>query len=56
MRKSLPVAGTDIGTPAWGPNGEGKFDTKRYSANIFRRELAKAEAERRKLDEDTDGR
>ena len=55
FRISLPVAGTDIGTPAWGPNGEGKFDTKRYSANIFRRELAKAEAERRKLDEDTDG-
>ena len=53
FRISLPVAGTDIETPAWGPNGEGKFDTKRYSANIFRRELAKAEAERRRLEEDT---
>ena len=52
FRISLPVAGTDIETPAWGPNGEGKFDTKRYSANIFRKELAKAEAERRKLEED----
>ena len=55
FRISLPVAGTDIETPAWGPNGEGKFDTKRYSANIFRKELAKAEAERRKLEEE-DGR
>lgn len=54
FRISLPVAGTDIETPAWGPNGEGKFDTKRYSANIFRKELAKAEAERRKLDEESD--
>ena len=55
FRISLPVAGTDIETPAWGPNGEGKFDTKRYSANIFRRELAKAEAERKKIEEDSDG-
>ena len=54
FRVSLPVAGTDIETPAWGPNGEGKFDTKRYSANIFRRELAKAEAERRRLEEEAD--
>ena len=54
FRISLPVAGTDIETPAWGPNGEGKFDTKRYSANIFRRELAKAEAERRRLEEEAD--
>ena len=54
FRISLPVAGTDIETPAWGPNGEGKFDTKRYSANIFRKELAKAEAERRRLEEEAD--
>ena len=52
FRISLPAAGTDIETPAWGPNGEGKFDTKRYSANIFRRELEKAEAEKKQLDED----
>ena len=51
FRISLPVAGTDIETPAWGPNGEGKFDTKRYSANLFRRELAKAEAEKKRLEE-----
>ena len=51
FRISLPVAGTDIETPAWGPNGEGKFDTKRYSASIFRRELAKAEAEKKKLED-----
>ena len=52
FRISLPVAGADIETPAWGPNGEGKFDTKRYSANLFRKELAKAEAERRRLEEE----
>ena len=52
FRISLPVAGTDIETPAWGPNGEGKFDTKRYSANLFRKELAKAEAERKRLEEE----
>ena len=51
FRISLPVAGTDMETPAWGPNGEGKFDTKRYSASIFRRELAKAEAEKNRLEE-----
>ena len=52
FRISLPVAGADIETPAWGPNGEGKFDTKRYSANLFRKELAKAEAERKRLEEE----
>jgi len=53
FRISLPVAGADMETPAWGPNGEGKFDTKRYSANLFRKELARAEAEQKKLEEES---
>ena len=53
FRISLPVAGADMETPAWGPNGEGKFDTKRYSANLFRKELARAEAEQKQLEEES---
>ena len=38
---------------SWGPDPESRYDTKRYTAKVFRQELAKAEAERRRLEEES---
>ena len=46
FRIYLPLAGADMENLAWGPSGEGKFDTKRYSVNVIRRELARIQAEK----------
>ena len=46
FRIYLPLAGADRANLAWGPGGEGKFDTKRYSAGVIRKELARLEAEK----------
>lgn len=46
FRIYLPLAGAEMESLAWGPGGEGKFDTKRYSVNLIRRELARIQAEK----------
>ena len=46
FRIYIPLLGADTESLAWGPGGEGKFDTKRYSVNLIRRELARIQAEK----------
>jgi len=46
FRIYIPLAGADMESLAWGPGGEGKFDTKRYSVNLIRKELARIQAEK----------
>ena len=46
FRIYIPLVGADVESLAWGPGGEGKFDTKRYSVNLIRKELAKIQAEK----------
>ena len=46
FRIYIPLAGADMESLAWGPGGEGKFDTKRYSVNLIRNELARIQAEK----------
>lgn len=46
FRIYIPLAGADTANLAWGPGGEGKFDTKRYSVNVIRKELARIQAEK----------
>ena len=46
FRIYIPLIGADVESLAWGPGGEGKFDTKRYSVNLIRRELARIQAEK----------
>lgn len=46
FRVYLPLAGAEMESLAWGPGGEGKFDTKRYSVNLIRKELARIQAEK----------
>ena len=46
FRIYIPLVGADIESLAWGPGGEGKFDTKRYSVNLIRKELARIQAEK----------
>ena len=46
FRIYIPLAGADQDSLAWGPGGEGKFDTKRYSVNLIRKELARIQAEK----------
>lgn len=51
FRIYLPCADADISSLAWGPGGEGKYDTKRYNTSVFRKALAEAEAKKEKLEE-----
>ena len=51
FRIYIPLVGADVESLAWGPGGEGKFDTKRYSVNLIRKELARIQAEK---EEDAD--
>ena len=46
FRIYIPLAGADMESLAWGPEGTGKFDTKRYSVNLIRKELARIHAEK----------
>lgn len=46
FRIYIPLVGADVESLAWGQGGEGKFDTKRYSANLIRKELARIQAEK----------
>ena len=46
FRIYIPLVGADVESLAWGPGGEGKFDTKRYSVNLIRKELARIQAEK----------
>ena len=46
FRVYLPLAGAEMESLAWGPGGDGKFDTKRYSVNLIRKELARIQAEK----------
>ncbi len=46
FRIYIPLAGASRESLAWGPGGEGKYDTKRYSVNIIRKELARIQAEK----------
>ena len=46
FRIYIPLAGAELESLAWGPGGEGKFDTKRYSVNLIRKELARIQAEK----------
>ena len=50
FRIYIPLAGAEMESLAWGPGGEGKFDTKRYSVNLIRKELARIQAEREEED------
>ena len=50
FRIYIPLVGADMESLAWGPGGEGKFDTKRYSVNLIRRELARIQAEKEEED------
>lgn len=50
FRVYIPLAGADMDSLAWGPGGEGKFDTKRYSVNLIRKELARIQAEKEEED------
>ena len=52
FRIYIPLAGASGESLAWGPGGEGKYDTKRYSVNIIRRELARIQAEKAAEEED----
>ena len=52
FRIYIPLAGADAENLAWGPGGEGKFDTRRYSVNVIRRELARIQAEKAEEAED----
>lgn len=51
FRIYIPKSGSGIDGLSFGAGPESKYDTKRYSAKIFRQELARAEAEKRKLEE-----
>ena len=51
FRIYIPLAGADTGNLAWGPGGEGKFDTKRYSVNVIRKEIARIQAEKAEEEE-----
>ena len=46
FRVYIPLAGAEMESLAWGPGGEGKFDTKRYSVSLIRKELARIQAEK----------
>ena len=46
FRIYIPLAGAEMESLAWGMGGEGKFDTKRYSVNLIRKELARIQAEK----------
>ena len=50
FRIYIPLAGASMESLAWGPGGEGKFDTKRYSVNLIRKELARIQAEKEQED------
>ena len=50
FRIYIPLVGADIESLAWGPGGEGKYDTKRYSVNLIRKELARIQAEKEEED------
>ena len=50
FRIYIPLAGAELESLAWGPGGEGKFDTKRYSVNLIRKELARIQAEKEEED------
>ena len=50
FRVYIPLAGAEMESLAWGPEGKGKFDTKRYSVNLIRRELARIQAEKEEED------
>ena len=50
FRIYIPCAGADADPLSWGADGEGRYDTKRYSAKLFRQELARAEAEKQALE------
>ena len=50
FRIYIPLAGAEMESLAWGPGGEGKFDTKRYSVNLIRKELARIQAEKEEED------
>ena len=50
FRVYIPLAGAEMESLAWGQSGEGKFDTKRYSVNLIRRELARIQAEKEEED------
>ena len=50
FRIYIPLAGASMESLAWGPGGEGKFDTKRYSVNLIRKELARIQAEKEEED------
>ena len=47
FRIYIPLAGAERESLAWGPEGEGKFDTKRYSVSLIRKELARIQAEKK---------
>ena len=51
FRIYIPKSGSGIDGLSFGAGPESKYDTKRYSAKLFRQELARAEAEKRKLEE-----
>ena len=54
FRIYIPLAGAEMESLAWGPGGEGKFDTKRYSVNLIRKELARIQAEKEAEKEEED--
>ena len=53
FRIYIPLIGADIESLAWGMDGKGKFDTKRYSVNLIRKELARIQAEKEEEDAGT---
>ena len=50
FRIYIPLVGAEMESLAWGPGGERKFDTKRYSVNLIRKELARIQAEKEEED------
>lgn len=50
FRIYIPIAGSGMDGLSWGADPESRYDTKRYTAKLFRQELAKAEAARRELE------
>ena len=50
FRIYIPLVGAEMESLSWGPGGEGKFDTKRYSVNLIRKELARIQAEKEEED------
>ena len=50
FRIYIPTAGSGMDGLSWGSDPESRYDTKRYTAKVFRQELAKAEAARRELE------